>query len=215
MENIYIYLIIAFIICHIPVIRLAFCTVNTLVHESGHALMALLTSGKVYSISLFANTEGLAETGTSSWIARFLVSYAGYTTSSLVAFGSFYLIHTDNSHFLFYGLVGLALLNLTLWVRNIYGILWLSAFITLSFYFHYHQLSSWKEGFTLLIACILLIHSVSSAFTIFTLSITRPKHAGDATNLAQQTFIPAVFWGLLFFGQSLVSLYYVFTLFIL
>lgn len=215
MENIYPYLITALIICHIPIIRRVFCTINTMVHESGHAIAALLTIGKVYSVSLFMNSEGLAETGTRSWISRFIISYAGYTISSIVAFLSFHSIYIDKSYFIFFGLLILAIINLILWVRNFYGILWLSAFIGFSIYLEYHQLVELKDSFTLLLACIILIHSVTSALAIFYLSIFNTRNAGDATNLANQTSIPAIFWGLLFFTQSLVSLYYVFTLFII
>ncbi|MGO4889274.1 M50 family metallopeptidase [Anaerobacillus sp. MEB173] len=214
MDIIY-YLIAAFIICHVPVIRRIACTVNTLIHESGHAIAAILTSGKVYSVSLFVNSEGVAETGTRSWFSRLIVSYAGYTTSSLAAFVCFFFIYKDQPHVIFYGLLGLAILNLLLWVRNTYGILWLLTFISFSIYITYNDFSSLQLSFTLLLASIILIHSISSAFTVFYLSIFQSTQAGDATNLAKLTFLPAVLWGLLFFIQSLVSSYFIFSLFLL
>ncbi|WP_169824070.1 M50 family metallopeptidase [Anaerobacillus alkalidiazotrophicus] len=215
MEHIFYYLVAAFVICHIPIIRRLFCTINTLVHESGHAIAALMTSGKVYSVSLYLNSEGLAEVGTRSWLSRVIVSYAGYTTSSVVAFLCFYFINSNNLVFIFYGLLALAIINLVLWVRNFFGILWLCVFIGFSFYIEYHQLLALKEALILLSSSIILIHSVSSAFTIFYLSIFHPSRAGDATSLASNTFIPTILWGFIFFVQSLISLYYVFTLFIL
>ncbi|WP_169823058.1 M50 family metallopeptidase [Anaerobacillus alkalilacustris] len=215
MEHIFYYIVAALVICHIPIVRRIFCTINTLVHESGHAIAALITSGKVYSVSLYLNNEGLAEVGTKSWLSRVIVSYAGYTTSSVAAFVSFYFIYSNKLEFIFYGLLGLAIINLILWVRNIFGIIWLCTFIGFSFYIDYHHLFGLKEALVLLSASIILIHSISSAFTIFYLSIFQPSHAGDATSLKIHTFLPAFFWGFIFLFQSLISLYYVIILFIL
>ena len=50
----------------------------------------------------------------------------------------------------------------------------------------------------LLLAFITLEESVVSAMYIGWTSWTRPSQAGDAANLAQQTFMPALFWGTLF-----------------
>ncbi|MBU8907639.1 M50 family metallopeptidase [Desertibacillus haloalkaliphilus] len=205
----------AFIVSHIPIVRQVFATVNTLIHESGHAIAALLTSGKVYSVSLFLNSEGLAQTGTRSWLSKFIVSYAGYTFSSAIAFISFYFISTGRTAVIFYGLFTLAIINLLFWIRNVYGILWLFGFLGFCLYIEYNQLSALKEHFTLFVACIVLIQSVSTSFAVLYLSLIQPSRAGDATNLAKLTFIPATLWGFVFFGQSIVVLYYVFTLFII
>lgn len=65
----------------------------TLGHESYHVLKAILTGGPIKGISLIADSSGLAETTSNSRIAKILVSYAGYTSSFLVAVGLFYLLY--------------------------------------------------------------------------------------------------------------------------
>jgi hypothetical protein len=57
----------------------------------------------------------------------------------------------------------------------------------------------------LLIASVLLVESVSTAYDIFIISMIQPHAAGDATNLSLLTaFIPAQVWGGFFFVQALL-----------
>jgi hypothetical protein len=64
------------------------------------------------------------------------------------------------------------------------------------------------HNLVLLIACVILVESVSTAYDIFIISLIQPHAAGDATNLSQLTaFIPAQGWGIFFFAQSLFFIY--------
>jgi len=49
-----------------------------LIHESGHALFALLSSGEVYEVELFSDRSGTATTKTNGKFSRFLVALMGY-----------------------------------------------------------------------------------------------------------------------------------------
>jgi len=198
-------LIVTFFVLRIPVIGKYLRVVNTMIHESGHALAALLTSGKVYSISLFTNTEGLAITGSRHWFGRVTVAISGYTFSSFFAFLTFYLYSQDKYELIVYILGGFCLANLLfLWVRNLYGIVWLVSFtgiLWLSNHFLTHHAMAY---FILFVISILLSESVSSAFTILRLSIKEPTRAGDAKSMRDATYLPTVFWGIIFFAQSLL-----------
>ena len=50
------------LITRLPFVGKFFRITNTLIHESGHAIMALLTSGNVVSIDLMSDTSGTATT---------------------------------------------------------------------------------------------------------------------------------------------------------
>ncbi|ARK30574.1 hypothetical protein BkAM31D_12455 [Halalkalibacter krulwichiae] len=92
MELMYLSILLALIVSFLPYLKSILGTIHTLIHETGHALAAILTSGKVYKIYLYSNTSGLAYTGSTSWLSSVIIAYAGYTFSSLVVLFAFYLI---------------------------------------------------------------------------------------------------------------------------
>ena len=228
---IYIYLFIAFVLSNIPLLHsiikgnhqlsrivhlvgMCFAMVNTMVHESCHALMAILTGGKIKGISLFTNTSGVAETTSNSRIAMILVSYAGYTGSSLASIGLFYLLYIGQYEWIIYFFIVLSAINL-LWIRNIYGVVWLTSFSGIIIFFLYKNLVVLLIHTSIFLSCMVLVQSIVSAFEIMKLSVSSRKDAGDATNLAKFTFIPAVFWGILFLVQSIMATYFIISKYLL
>ncbi|MGZ4161312.1 MAG: M50 family metallopeptidase, partial [Neobacillus sp.] len=87
----FLFLILAFILIQVPIVGNYVEIINTLIHESGHALVALF-GGNVETISLFMNSEGVTLSSQSTWIGSFFTSLAGYIFSSFMAFLSFWLI---------------------------------------------------------------------------------------------------------------------------
>ncbi|OAS89343.1 MULTISPECIES: M50 family metallopeptidase [Metabacillus] len=208
MENhLFVYLIVAYVISHVPFLGRYLAIFNTLIHESGHAIAALLLNGKVYSIKLFSNTAGEALTGQRGWISNVIISYAGYTFSSITAYACFMLLHKGYIRFILYALLLIALLNLILWIRNMYGAIWLGSFIALCGWTLHSGSSSIQTNLAYFLSSVLLTQSVSSALQIFMLSIVRRRSAGDATSLANYTKIPAIIWGFLFFAQAVYIAY--------
>ncbi|MCT8137834.1 M50 family metallopeptidase [Anaerobacillus sp. CMMVII] len=209
-----IYFLLTFFILQIPRVNLYFAALNTMFHEMGHAIVCLLFKGRVVKISLFPNTEGQIITASGSWISRVFISYAGYTFPPLVAYGCFYLIGEGLHLNLLYGFIGVSVINLVLWVRNLYGLFWLTTFIGLCLVFVYIGDSGAIEIFVHFLAALLLVEAVRSAFIICLLSMRDRRQAGDATSLAKSTFIPAFFWGALFFVQSIIVAFWIFSAFI-
>ena len=54
----FLFLGLAFVLLHIPILGDYFSIINTVIHESGHAIIALF-GGNVESISLFMNGDGV------------------------------------------------------------------------------------------------------------------------------------------------------------
>lgn len=202
-NHIFLYIILALIVSNLPFIGRYVSMVNTMIHENGHALAALLLNGKVYSIKLFHNTSGEAVTGQRGWFSSVVISYAGYTFSSIAVYICFMLISKGQILFILYGFVFLAVLNLLLWIRNVYGALWLFTFIMMCGWIIYSDKTEVQTFLAYFLSSILLTQSVSSALHIFMISVIRRKAAGDATSLASYTKIPAVLWGFLFFLQAI------------
>lgn len=193
----------AFILIQIPIIGDYFRLINTVIHESGHAFMALF-GGNIETISLFMNADGVTHGTQSLWLIDFITCAAGYIISSLMAYVSFWLIKKKKYTLFIDMLLGIILINFILWVRNPYGLFWLASFGISFLGLLLSGSQKVIQNLVLLIACILLVESVSTSYDIFMISLIQPHSAGDATNLAQLTvFIPAQVWGMVFFAQSL------------
>jgi hypothetical protein len=204
----FLFLVLAFLLIHVPVLGNYVKVINTLIHESGHALIALF-GGNVEKISLFMNSEGATYSNQSTWIGSFFTSLAGYTFASFMAFLSFFLIGKNKHMVLIDILLGFIGLNLIFWVRNPYGLFWLCSFAVAFLFLLIKGSQNFRNNLLLLIASILLVDSVQSAYEILFISLFQPQSAGDAANLARITgILPAPIWGIFFFVQALWFCYY-------
>ncbi|MFA6924297.1 MAG: M50 family metallopeptidase [Bacteroidales bacterium] len=200
-------IILSFIITRIPFVGKFFRVANTLIHESGHAFMALLTNGSIESVELFSNTEGAAVTKSKNKFGQFFVSIAGYPLSSASAFGLFYLIKEQQYNALLFCLASVTLINIVVWIRNWYGTLWLLTFAVILVAVYFTKNLFVTHCFSVILSGIILTDSFYSTLELLYLSIHKSKNAGDATNLKKQTHIPAFFWALFFVAQSVFFIY--------
>lgn len=212
LENqwIYFYLFVALTITRVPYLGKYFSVANTMIHENYHILFSYLSSGKGVSISLFSDTSGVAHTLQRHRLGRVVTSYAGYTGSTFTAVVLFYCLYKGLYTEILYFFIGLAIYNLLFWVRNLYGILWLLTFISLTVAIVWFQLQTVVIHISVFLAAIVLVEQFTSTIVVLKASFKNRKDAGDCTSLAEATFIPAFIWGILFAGQSCIAIYYVF-----
>lgn len=196
------------LVIRLPVIGIYFRTVNTLLHESGHALAAIVTSGEVVSVSLSNDTSGTALTKSGSKTGALLVSISGYPVAALLSGIITALSVTGKFRTVFFLLLSVSLLNLILFVRNLYGILWLFTFSGLILLVFWLGNPSASHVFALSVSLISLSETVLSTIIILFLSWSHPKKAGDVTNLARISGIPAPFWGILIATMVAFIVYY-------
>lgn len=199
--------LIVLVVNRIPVVGKYVRVVNTLVHESGHTLFALLFNGEVLSVELFSDTSGTAVTKSKGKFSQFMVAFSGYPFASLVSYLMFMLVFNQKCLIVLYILASVSLINLLMFVKNSYGIYWLITFTILllvtKFYGNetiYFFVASFLSG-------ILLFESLYSSIQLLMISYKSPKKAGDATNLAKITHIPALIWSLVFVAQSVWFIY--------
>jgi len=192
----------ALLLTRVPYIGKFFRLIDTLIHESAHALMALVFSGSVDRIDLFANTEGQAVTRSKGKFAWIMILLAGYIGSSLVAFLLFLLLSRGHFDFTLYFFIAVCVINLVLWVRNGYGIFFLLIFGSLCGATAYAAIPLLTKCVTILFCSLLWMDALVSSAIVLYLSIAQTKNSGDAWGLKQSTKIPALFWGLLFFVQA-------------
>lgn len=207
---IYIYLAIALVVSRIPVIGVYFALCNTLLHEVFHVISAACLSGKiVHKITLKNDASGLAVTSVNSRFAKILIFYAGYTGSSITAIALFYFLNKGYFTNIIYFFITLAVISVLLWVRNFYGFFWGITFVSLLGFMVYKNYEIMIIHTSIFLSSVVLLESIFTAFTVFKLSFIQRKDAGDATGLAQETYIPAAVWGTVFFAQSLYAGYLV------
>ncbi len=199
--------LLAAVLSLIPLVGKFLNVLNTLFHESGHAIMALLTGGGVMNIKLSADTSGAAQTKSKYWLGKVLTSLAGYPSAALTAWLFFWMIHQQMVNYIFYIIISLLLINLILWVRNTFGIIWLLVMGLLTAAVYMYADNQIQRYFGVFCASILLFQSIYSAFTLLIISVKQPNKAGDAKNLSTFTYMPALIWALLFFSFALFVAY--------
>lgn len=176
----------------------------TFIHEGGHTLAALLTSGSVERVIIYADASG--ETYTRGGL-QMIIASAGYLTSAI--FGA-----------------GLLMMSLqgtrakTVLAVTAAAILALTAFFT-------RDPISWGSGIVLTIGLIWIAIGAGPRFahfflsflaiqcclnalfdlrTLFLLSATTNVHS-DAMTMQQLTAIPAVAWATLWLAISVIALF--------
>jgi len=193
----YVCILAASVLSIIPIAGKFLNVLNTMVHESGHAIMALMSGGGVMNIKLSADASGAAQTKSKYWIGKVLTSLAGYPTSSITAWFFFWLIQQHKTNYVFYVIVSLVLINLILWVRNTFGMIWLVAMGILNIAVYMYGNTNLHYYFSTFFAGIVLFQSIYTTFTLLFISFSQPSKAGDAKNLRDFTYIPAFVWAIL------------------
>ena len=201
----YILLITAILLTRIPVLGKYFRSVNTLVHEAGHAFAALLLSGEVIAVNLFADTSGTTVTKAKGKFPQALIALAGYPVSALTGWLCLFLLYKGHNLYILFILTSIALIIMILSLRNAYGLFWAGTFVLLNLLLIYFNNRPLIQVFATFYSVIIFTDAVISSLVLLVLSIKQPKKAGDATNLQKITKIPAAVWAILLL---------VFTLFI-
>ena len=199
---IYIFIPIALILPRVPVIGKFFNIINTAIHEFGHALMALIMQGKVHKIELMRDTSGSTVTQCPTTLGNILVSIAGYPFAAFAGWLCCYLNNVGYQTGLVTGMSILMIFMLIFWIRNWYGFLWIILFCALNGWLIYMNNPLYIHIAALFYAIVVMIEAISSSFILLVLSLKDSQAAGDATNLAKFTHIPAVIWALLFCAFS-------------
>jgi len=174
----------------------------TLVHESSHALAALLTGGSVDSITVSANTSGLTLTRGGS---RFITLCAGYTGATL--FGATLLILLRKGWIraaaafaaIFLLVTGLRFGgNILTYATGVVA----GAVFALFFIWDRRRLVYYAMSF-LAVQCML--NAFYDLRTLVVVSAIHPRTMSDASMLSEETFgvIPPLGWAI---GLSCMSL---------
>jgi hypothetical protein len=195
----YMILVATFIINRLPIIGVFFRTVNTLLHESGHALGAILTSGEVLRINILKNTAGMTETKSKGKFSAFIVSFAGYPFAALASSIMLVMSINGNHHLVMYVLFTMVVINLLFFVRYL---------LTISVWLDNDLLS---KLFLMFISLIAFTETFTSTLVISYLGLTKPRRSGDLFNMQRMSGVPTGFWALIIGAVVIWILYYTIT----
>ena len=184
-------LLVAFLLLRVPRLNSYLRTIDTLLHESGHALVAILMSGEAIEIKLNSNTSGSALTRTPSKARAFWVSFAGYPIAALVSMLLMALAYHKDYRTGFLILISISIINLIVFVRNTYGIFWLITFTLILFLINGFLAPAIALVLFRFIGLIALVEGLTSTFGIVIRGLTNRKKAGDITSMEKISGIPA------------------------
>lgn len=188
--------VVGFLVCRIPYAGKWFRGFDTLFHETGHALVALIVGGETHAIDLHADTSGKTIFSAGGKLRNMLIYLAGYPFSALcgmIIYGAIWL-HQQEFALLF--IVSVILLNMALWIRNAYGWIWTLMNLAGLFTLLYLDAGIWNQVFLVLIAACISTDALYSSWVLLILNIKKP--AGDAGELQKITHIPAPLLALFF-----------------
>jgi len=194
----------------------------TFIHESGHALAAVLTGGSVASLTVSPDTSGLVKAYSDNSLATLLFSSAGYLSATAYGVLLLALIRWRISpHKILFGsgvFIGLMTIvfGLLAPVRHIFSAdvsfgsvaftLFSGALLTAGLVAAARYLNlKWANFAVGFLAVQCLLNAVFDLKNLFVISATTNAH-NDAMNMAQITGLPAFAWILIWIGISVVMI---------
>ncbi|QCW49904.1 M50 family metallopeptidase [Nocardioides dongxiaopingii] len=177
----------------------------TVVHEAGHAVVAVLVGRRLQGIRLHADTSGVTVSrGRPSGPGMVATVAAGYLAPAAVGVGAALLLAAGRGVAMLWLLL-LLLLALLVWVRNAYGVAVLVvAGVGVG-------LLTWYAGpqtqsvAAYLVAWLLLLAAPRPVLELITAGRRRSR-TSDPDQLARLTRVPALVWCLLLLAANLAGL---------
>lgn len=180
--------------------------VLTIVHEAGHALVAVATGRRLSGIRLHSDTSGLTVSrGRSRGPGMVLTALAGYPAPALLGYGAALLLAQGRSLAVLW-LAVLLLAGLLVWVRNLFGLLLVlvagAALGAVTWWGRelHQSLAAWTLTWFLLVGSARPVAEMQAS--------RRGRRAGtsDADVLARLTGLPGAVWALLMLAVTLACL---------
>ena len=184
-----------------PWIRLAV----TVVHEAGHALVAVLVGRRLAGIKVHSDTSGVTVSrGRPSGPGMVVMLMAGYLAPAGLGLGAALLLTHGHALALLWLLIAV-LLGVLMWVRNGYGLLTvliLGAGLAAA---TRYATAPTQSVIAALVAWVLLLAAPRPLVDLLRRSRTQ-RRGSDPDQLARLTHLPTTLWILLLLAASLAGL---------
>lgn len=198
-----IFLMASWVVPGLALVYLPLRYLDTHLHEMSHALASILTGGHNIRIHVYSDGSGVMDSF-GGW--SLIVSPAGYVGAA--AFGAVMILmsrHEKSARAALYGLSSLLAISMILWVRGdlvgvLSGLFYVGSIFAAARYLP-------QNGAALLVQFIGLVQclaSLQSVLVLLNINVLASRETSDATILAGETGVPAIFWALAWTAASMV-----------
>lgn len=180
--------------------------VLTIVHEGGHAVVALLAGRRLRGILLHSDTSGVTVSrGRTTGPGMVFTALAGYPAPALLGLLFSVLIVADRMSMVLV-IAAIGVLGVLVMVRNAYGVFTVLVAAAVLGAVAYLGTANVQAAFVYLITWFLLIGSVRPLFEVQSKRRSHAARDSDVDQLARLTGVPAALWLLVLGALSLGSL---------
>jgi hypothetical protein len=137
-----------------------------------------------------------------------MMVYIGYTGTLILAMGLFYLLSFHKFDWVIYFFIGLMVISILLWIRNLFGVLWALSFAALLAVPLYFRNEAAIMHISIFLSSLILVQAIINAFQVIGQSF---KDGGKPGALAKIARVPAIICGIALLGQSLFAAYFIFS----
>ncbi|TKB44093.1 M50 family metallopeptidase [Thalassotalea mangrovi] len=200
LHNFWLLVVIALLLSQLPVINIPFQWLESFFHEVSHGLAAILSGGKIIRIQLFANGAGLC---TSAGGNAIFIAFSGYAGAVLFGMAMYWgaSAHRQGAKLVSSALIGLILLTVLLWTRDLLTVLICIVLVALFSLKLAYSRSAWLAPILKIMALIVLLNALQSPWYLWS-----TPHQSDAYLLAQYTLIPGFVWILIWIALAIWAL---------
>jgi hypothetical protein len=176
----------------------------TVVHEGGHALVAVVTGRSLTGIRLHSDTSGLTVSrGPKTGPGMVLTLLAGYTAPALAALGASWMLSRGYSAGLLWALL-LVLALMLLQIRNFFGLWVILVGAALVVGVTFLAPATWQLVFGHVVTVILALGALRAGLELQTSRRRSRSGQSDADQLARLTHVPGLAWVFVFVLVALV-----------
>jgi hypothetical protein len=176
----------------------------TVVHEGGHALVAVVTGRSLTGIRLHSDTSGLTVSrGPKAGPGMVLTLLAGYTAPALAALGASWMLSRGYSAGLLWSLLVVLALML-LQIRNFFGLWVILVGAALVVAVTFLAPAEWQLVFGHVVTVLLALGALRASLELQTSRRRSRNGQSDADQLARLTHVPGLAWVFVFVLVALV-----------
>lgn len=169
-------------------------TVITIVHEAGHAVVAVLSGRRLQGIMLHSDTSGVTVSrGKRTGPGMVLTALAGYPAPAVLGLLFSVLIVLDRSAMVLV-IAAVLLLGVLVMVRNAFGVVAVVATAGILGVLAYFGTTDIKAALVSVIAWFLLFGSLRAVFELQSKRRRGTARDSDADQLGRLTGVPAMLW---------------------
>lgn len=180
--------------------------VITLVHEAGHAVVALATGRRLNAITLHTDTSGLTvSSGRPTGIGMIATALAGYLAPSALGLSSLALVQADLTIWAL-GTAAVVLAGMLVFIRNWWGLVVVALSGAAVAALAYRAEDEMQVFAASTVAWVLLIAGPRTAVDLWGHRRRARTRTTDADVLARLTHLPAAVWNAFFVATTVAAL---------